>query len=315
MLDPAKQEYPAKQLSQSQVDEGPVKDEFVSASIEAFGEVPNMFSRPSSPSLDTSEYENTFSLYQGDDLDPRINANTENVVKGMTDEQYANYQHRVQSINQNQNNAELGPSDKGKGKRPQWEDRDIPRVPRNELDISNQEWMLDNFKHLKDHNKDIPAEKDSGFDWISQQLNGDKKFSWKRQQEELEKIAIERNEDAEEQHAILASLKDSVGRTSTLNVKEQTKQAEKQLKALRKCVQELKEVNRTLVLQSHIPKTSNPEKSKVAEAPKAKPVISVKGDPKTEVTPEAGVAPENKALLRSEDIPGANGRWYQLTVG
>ena len=91
-LDPAEQEYPALEPRQSNIDEERVKNEFISAPIEAFGEVPNAFSRPPSPSTETSVYENTFEFNQGDNLDPDTRAAYLQAENGMTDEQYANYQ-------------------------------------------------------------------------------------------------------------------------------------------------------------------------------------------------------------------------------
>ena len=63
-LDPAMQVNPATMPRQSFEDKEPVKNEFESAPIDAFGEVPNMFSRPASPTenTDSSVYENTFDI-------------------------------------------------------------------------------------------------------------------------------------------------------------------------------------------------------------------------------------------------------------
>ena len=106
-------------LRQSEEDEELVKHEFVSTPIEAFGEVPNTVSRPPSPSTKSSVYENTFEFDRGDDLD----AETRNIIKeaeqGMTDEQYANYQQRIQSMEKTTHQSHEmspGPSDKVKGK-------------------------------------------------------------------------------------------------------------------------------------------------------------------------------------------------------
>ena len=54
--------------------------------------LPNAFSRPPSPSMETSMYENTFEFNQGDNLDPDTRAAYLQAENGMTDEQYANYQ-------------------------------------------------------------------------------------------------------------------------------------------------------------------------------------------------------------------------------
>lgn len=124
-LNPASQEYPAMMLRQSEKDEEPVKNKLISAPIEAFGAILNMFLRPPSPSTVTSAYEDTFEVNQGDDLDPETEEDLNNATKGMTDEQYATYQHRFQSVNKLSNDVEPGPSDKVKGKQAQWKDWQI----------------------------------------------------------------------------------------------------------------------------------------------------------------------------------------------
>ncbi len=173
-----------------------------------------MFSRPPSPSTVTSTYEDTFKVHQGDDLDPGTKEDLNNAAKGLTDEQYATYQCHFQSMNKSSNDIEPGPLNKVKGKQAQWQDRQIPGVPQEELNLGQQQCLLDDYKHVK-INQDLPAEKDSGFDWNSQHLNGDEKFSRKRQQEELDRIEASRFENIPEQRAILESFKEPPKITST----------------------------------------------------------------------------------------------------
>ena len=115
-LDPAMQVYPAEVLRQSHDDKEPVKNELISAPIEAFGEVPNMFSRPSSPS--NSLYENTFDINRDDDLDSVMKADVARAENGMTDEQFANYQHCFQSMEGLETHQKSESSSKVKGKQP-----------------------------------------------------------------------------------------------------------------------------------------------------------------------------------------------------
>ena len=79
------QEYPAMMLRHSEKDEELAKSEFISTPIEAFGSVPNMFSRLPSPSTVTSVYKNTFVVNQGDDLDLKTKEDLINVMKGTMD--------------------------------------------------------------------------------------------------------------------------------------------------------------------------------------------------------------------------------------
>ncbi len=134
---------------QSEEDKDVIKHEFISAPIEAFGEVPNTVSRPPSPSTKSSVYENTFEIDRGDDLD----AETRNIIKeaeqGMTDQQYANYQRQIQSMGTTTHQSREmspGPSNKVKGKQARWIDREIPGIPPEELDINRQERLLKEIK-------------------------------------------------------------------------------------------------------------------------------------------------------------------------
>ena len=150
MLNLAEQEYPTLMLRQSEKDKELVKNEFVSAPIEVFGEVLNTVLRPSSPSTRTSMYENTFEFDWGDDL----NAETHNIIKeaeqGMTDKQDANYQWQIQSMEKlthESHKMSLGPLDKIRGKQAQWIDCEILGIPPEELNINRQEHLLKEIKN------------------------------------------------------------------------------------------------------------------------------------------------------------------------
>ena len=95
----------------------------------------------------------------------------------MMDEQYAHYQCQFQAMNNENNNNESGPSDKMKGKQPKWAEHDIPGISPEELNMNTQERVLEEYKQKKPEKEDIPPEKKSGYDWHSQHLEGNEKFS------------------------------------------------------------------------------------------------------------------------------------------
>lgn len=120
----------------------------------------------------------------------------------------------MEQTTQQSHELEPGPSNKVKGKQARWMDREIPGIPAKELDIQHQEQLLDEIQRNKKL-ETLPQEKDSGYDWVSNRLEGDEKFSSKQQQQELDAITAGRHEDRDEQQAILASFQSNLPLHST----------------------------------------------------------------------------------------------------
>ena len=147
----------------------------------------------------------------------------------------------------------------------------------------------------------------------------DEKFSRKRQQEEFDSIAASRNEDADEQRAILASFKEGPKHTSTPLNGVDSDDLRQQVKTMEEKIRELESANRTLVLQSHrAAQVKEPAKTSITRLGTSKDVLkktiaqeghnakSTKAEVHTAIPEVVNKTTELKPKLRSENIPGPN---------
>ena len=180
-----------------------------------------------------------------------------------------------------------------------------PGIPHEELDLEQQQHMLNQFRQDKS-DRDLPVEKDSGFDWHSQCLNGDKRFSCKRQQEELNRIEAGKFEDIPEQHAILESFKEPPKFASTPSNRRVDQDLREQLAAMQKQIRELEKENcsvKKAVVVDNVKNKLTPNE----EISNGKVEAARRSFLTRKLVPvQVKNTTEPVLKLRSGDIPGAN---------